>query len=79
VLGIYGRATANTAKQYLDELIERTPFAIRAIQVDGGSEYKAAFEVACRERGIALFVLPPSSPKLNGCVERGNRTHREEF
>jgi putative transposase len=79
VLGIYGRATANTASQYLDELEARTPFPIRAIQVDGGSEFKAEFEAACQERGIRLFVLPPSSPKLNGCVERGNRTHREEF
>jgi len=79
VLGIYGRATANTASQYLDELIARTPFTIKAIQVDGGSEFKAAFEVACQEHGIQLYVLPPSSPKLNGCVERGNRTHREEF
>jgi putative transposase len=79
VLGIYGRATANTASQYLDELLRRAPFPIKAIQVDGGSEFKAGFEAACQERGIKLFVLPPSSPKLNGCVERGNRTHREEF
>jgi transposase InsO family protein len=79
VLGIYSRATANTASQYLDELMTRTPFTIKAIQVDGGSEFKAQFEAACQERGIPLFVLPPSSPKLNGCVERGNRTHREEF
>jgi transposase InsO family protein len=79
VLGIYSRATANTASQYLDELLARTPFTIKAIQVDGGSEFKAEFEAACQERGIQLFVLPPSSPKLNGCVERGNRTHREEF
>lgn len=79
VLGIYGRATANTAAQYLDELVARAPFPIRAIQVDGGSEFKAQFEAACQERAIQLFVLPPSSPKLNGCVERGNRTHREEF
>ena len=26
-----------------------------------------------------LFVLPPRSPKLNGAVERANRTHTEEF
>ncbi len=26
-----------------------------------------------------LFELPPRSPKLNGHVERANRTHREEF
>jgi transposase InsO family protein len=79
VLGIYTSATATSAALFLDELIARTPFPITAIQVDGGSEYKAEFEVACRERGIRLFVLPPRSPKLNGCVERGNRTHREEF
>ena len=30
-------------------------------------------------RGIRLFVLPPRSPKLNGAVERANRTHTEEF
>ncbi|MGE5443362.1 MAG: integrase core domain-containing protein, partial [Ignavibacteriales bacterium] len=29
--------------------------------------------------GIKLFVLPPKSPKLNGCVERVQRTHTEEF
>ncbi len=28
---------------------------------------------------IMLFELPPISPKLNGHVERANRTHREEF
>ena len=79
VLGVYTRATANTAAQFLTTLLERTPFNIKAIQVDGGSEYKADFETLCQERGIPLFVLPPRSPKLNGCVERGNRTHREEF
>lgn len=79
VLGIFTRATANTASLFLDDLQGRVPFEVKAIQVDGGSEFKAEFELACQERGIRLFVLPPSSPKLNGCVERGNRTHREEF
>ena len=79
VLGVYTRATANTAAQFLDALQARAPFPIKAIQVDGGSEFKAEFEAACQARGLHLFVLPPRSPKLNGCVERGNRTHREEF
>jgi transposase InsO family protein len=38
-----------------------------------------ASDRACAERGIALFVLPPRLPKLNGSVERANRTHTEEF
>ena len=47
--------------------------------MDGGSEFQAAFEQACRELGIKLFVLPPRSPKLNGHVERAQRTHTDEF
>ena len=39
----------------------------------------AGFEVECERRGLRLFVLPPRSPKLNGCVERAQRTHTEEF
>lgn len=79
VLGVYTRATANTAALFLDDLLARTPFPVKAIQVDGGSEFKADFEAACQDKGLQLFVLPPRSPKLNGCVERANRTHREEF
>ena len=67
------------AASFLAALLERAPFAVRALQVDGGSEFKADFERACQDQGIRLFVLPPRSPKLNGCVERAQRTHREEF
>ena len=55
------------------------PFPVRALSVEDGSEFMAEFEQACAERGIALFTLPPRSPKLNGRVERANRTHTEEF
>lgn len=79
VLGVYGRATAVTATSFLDELLSRAPFPVRAIQVDGGSEFRAEFEAACQEKGLLLFVLPPRSPKLNGRVERAQRTHKEEF
>ena len=79
VLDVHRSATARNAEAFLDVLVERMPFAVRAIQVDGGSEFKAEFEEACRRKGISLFVLPPRSPKLNGRVERSNRTHDEEF
>lgn len=79
VIQAHGRATAATASQFLQTLLHRMPFPIRALQVDGGSEFAAEFEQACQRRGLRLFVLPPRSPKLNGAVERANRTHREEF
>jgi len=79
VIGVYHRATSSTAAHFLDDLDQRMPFAVRAIQVDGGSEFEAIFEEECHKRDIRLFVLPPRSPKLNGCVERAHRTHTEEF
>jgi putative transposase len=79
VIEAHSRATASLAAQFLDTLQHRIPFPIRAIQVDGGSEFAADFEAACRDRRLRLFVLPPRSPKLNGCVERAQRTHTEEF
>ena len=79
VVAVRTRATATTATQFLDDLQVRYPYALRALQVDGGSEFMADFEAACQQRGLRLFVLPPHSPKLNGCVERANRTHTEEF
>jgi putative transposase len=79
VLEVHSRATATTATRFLRALQARSPFPVKAVQVDGGSEFMAGFEDACRQEGIHLFVLPPRSPKLNGRVERANRTHTEEF
>jgi len=79
VIQAHTRATAWTAAQFLETLLHRMPFPVRAVQVDGGSEFAAEFEAACQQRGLRLFVLPPRSPKLNGAVERANRTHSEEF
>ena len=66
-------------KPFWPTLIEQLPFGLVSIQVDGGSEFRDDFEQACKDLGILLFVLPPKSPKLNGCVERANGTSRYEF
>lgn len=73
------RANARSATRFLDKLEAELPFPLRAIQIDGGSEFKAEFEAACEAKGIALWVLPPRSPELNGRVERLQATWRYEF
>ncbi len=78
VLDIRSQATAKLASEFVDSVLARMPFPVRAIQVDNGSEFMAEFEEVCQERGLKLFVLPPRSPKLNGHVERAQRTHTEE-
>lgn len=73
------RELAGTATTFLDDLVARMPVPVQAIQVDGGSEFMAGFETACKQRQIASYVLPPRSPKLNGRVERLNGTVRREL
>lgn len=79
VLEVHDQATATSGAIFLKTLKRECPFEVRAVQVDGGSEFYAQFETTCEQLGIKLFVLPPRSPKLNGCVERAQRTHREEY
>src|SRR3972149_6044105 len=77
VVEVYSVATARTATDFLAGLQERSPFPLRAIQVDGGSEFMGEFESACQGSALQLFVLPPRSPKLNGHVQRAQRTRTE--
>ena len=76
---VYSLATARTAAHFLTALKERSPYPMSAIQVDGGSEFMAQFEATCKESKVRLYALPPRSPKLDGHVERAQRTHTEEF
>jgi transposase InsO family protein len=78
-VGIFDAATAENAKKFLMDFQRNAPFKILSIQVDGGSEFRAAFEKACQELKIPLIALPPARPKYNGGVKRFNRTLREEF
>lgn len=79
VVGVRGVATAGTAKEFLGEVHARMPIGSKAIQIDSGSEFMPEFEQECQAQAIPLSVLPPHSPKLNGHVERLNRTFREEW
>ena len=86
VIEVHRRATASAATRFLDTLQQRLPFPLRALQVNGGSEPACGRQVRRRlRRGLptagveTVRAAAPRSPKLNGCVERAQRTHREEF
>ena len=49
VIEVHRRATSTAATLFLDTLQRRLPFPLRALQVDGGSEFAALFEQACRD------------------------------
>ena len=75
----YKHATADNAADFLHYIATLWPYSLHELQVDGGSEFRGNFELACQNKHIRLFVLPPRSPKLNGGVERYNQTIQDEF
>ncbi len=79
VLEVHRQASASLAASFIHTIKARMPLGIRALQVHGGSELFCDFETRCQQHGIRLFVVAPKSPKLNGAVQRANRTHTEEF
>lgn len=79
VCAVYSSASSKKATEFLEKVIDNMPFRVKSIQVDGGSEFMKHFEQSCKEKNIPLFVLPPRSPKYNGCVERCNGTTRDDF
>lgn len=76
---LYQEATSKNAADFLEYIKNSFPFPILSVQVDGGPEFQAFFETACKKAEIPLFVLPPRSPELNGNVERSNGTAKYEF
>ena len=76
VLEAHSRATAHAAAGFLDTVITRMPFPIRAIQADGGSEFMTQFEVACRERASASSSSRLALPTSTG-TSKGPSAHTE--
>lgn len=56
-----------------------SPFPVRVIQTDNGSEFLGTFDAYCHTQGMMHVFTYPRSPKINGGIERFNRTIQEEF
>lgn len=77
--GAYTNHSSQSAADFLDKLIEVAPFPIEEIQTDNGSEFAHLFHDALAKRNILHYHTYPRCPKMNGTVERFNRTLSEEF
>lgn len=52
---------------------------LRAVQTDNGSEFLGVFDQYCHAHDIPHLFTYPRSPRINGGIERFNRTIQEEF
>jgi len=79
VLRIDPRCDQRTAIQFLDYVLEQLPFRVEVIQTDNGAEFQARFHYHVLDAGVGHVYIKPSTPRLNGKVERSHRIDAEEF
>lgn len=75
----YRNHSSRSAAKFFTALHRVTPYLIRAVQTDNGSEFLKDFDKELDKRGIVHFFSYPNSPKQNTHIERFNRTLQEEF
>jgi len=79
VLRIYERLDQKTAIKFVDYVLEQLPFQVMKIQTDNGAEFQAGFHWHLLDKGLQHVYIRPSTPRLNGKVERSHRIDDEEF
>ena len=75
----YKSHSSVSAKDFVEKLIKVTPYDIKGVQTDNGSEFLNHFDQAIAKQGIVHFFTYPRCPRQNGTIERFNRTLQEEF
>lgn len=68
-----------TAKGVFMEFQTTNPTALHTVQTDNGSEFLASFHKYLDEVGVKHQFIYPRMCKINGFIERFNRTVQEEF
>jgi putative transposase len=75
----YKSHSSKQTSDFVKKLIQVTPYHIKAIQTDNGSEFLHQFDQIIAKHGIVHFFTYPRCPKQNGVIERFNQTLKEEF
>lgn len=71
--------SSKQAQITLQEFQQRYDLPIHTVQTDNGSEFLGKFHQYLEQKEIKHVFIYPRSPRLNGVVERFNRTIQEEF
>ena len=66
------------ARRVFIEFHDHFSHLVTTVQTDNGSEFLGVFHAYCLSHGITHEFIYPRSPKINGMVERFNRTVQEE-
>lgn len=75
----YKHLSAQTMSDFYYKFREVYPIPILSWQNDNGPENLGSFEMLLKKEGIPHYYTYPRCPKINGIIERYNRTLQEEF
>jgi transposase InsO family protein len=79
VLKIYSRLNQKTAIEFVDYVLEKLPFRVQLVQTDNGAEFGTVFHWHVLDKGVRHIYIKPTTPRLNGKVERSHRIDADEF
>ena len=71
--------TSSNTVDFYQKLQQVIPYKILEVQTDNGLEFLGWFEKYLSLQGITHVFTYPRCPKINGVVERFNRSLQEEF
>jgi len=78
-LQIYCQQNQNNAIEFVNYVVQKFPFRIKAIRTDCGHEFQAKFHWHVEDLGMEHHYNKPGTPQLNGKVERSHLTDQREF
>ncbi len=80
VVALFSRRTAAHTIEFIDRVVEQMPFPIQRFQTDNGREFTAyKVQDLLLDWGIKFRPIRPATPRLNGKVERAQKTVLAEF
>ena len=75
----YSQLTSKNSTDFMKKLQAVYPLEVKTIQTDNGPEFLGHFEKYLQSQHIRHYFTYPRCPRINGCIERFNRTLKEEF
>jgi len=77
----YKTLNSHNGKDFIGKLLQVYPIkdGIRIIQTDNGLEFLGEFDQQLKELSIPHHFIYPRCPKINGHIERANRSLKDEF
>jgi len=75
----YKHLNSQNTVDFMKKLLFVAPFPIKSVQTDNGLEFLGDFDAYLKRRGVTHLFTYPRCPKINGVIERFNRTIQEDF